>query len=267
MEQKPGIAASECGRHGVELMIHRVVCVATVILATVTSVSAAEPYRPGGVNVTRWARGEIEHRNTDTGKVTGGETWNVTVHPDGSRTVNATDHADPIGHMYTVVMRVGADFQPREAFVQNWSNGVFRNASLFLVKDGVIDVTTRFAETISRETVKIPERFSFIPHPLATNVWPGWYYDKVKGGIQTITVYDIAAGTKGPMRSGQVKTHGLEYLGQEDVTVPAGTFPCDHFRIDDIVDYYVTGPDALFVKFIWKSARTEYVLTALEQSR
>ncbi len=248
-------------------MIHRVVRVAAVILATATGMSAAEPYRPGGVNVARWARGEIEHRNTDTGKVTGGETWDVIVHTDGSRTVSANDHVDTIGHMYTVVMRVGADFQPREAFTQYWKDGVFRNASLFLVKDGVIDVTTRFADTISRETVKIPAQFSFIPHPLATNVWPGWYYDKAKGGSQTITVYDMAMGTKAPMQSGQVKTHGLEYLGREDVTVPAGTFPCDHFRIDDVVDYYVTGPDALFVKFIWKSARTEYVLTALERSR
>jgi hypothetical protein len=248
-------------------MIHRVVCAAAVILAAVAGASAAEPYRPGGVNVARWARGEIEHRNTATGKVTGGETWDVTVHTDGSRTVRATDHVDGVGHLYTVVMRVGAEFQPREAFTQYWKGGVFRNASLFLVADGVIDVTTRFADSITRETVKVPERFSFIPHPLATNVWPGWYYDKVKGGVQTITVYDMAMGTEAPMRSGQVRTHGLEYLGEEDVTVPAGTFRCDHFRIDDVVDYFVTGPDALFVKFIWKSVRTEYVLTSLERSR
>ena len=64
----------------------------------------------------------------------------------------------------------------------------------------------------------------------------------------------------------KVNQQTLTYLGTELLTVPAGTFPCEHYRSGDVVDYYVTGPDAIFVKFVWPANDMEYVLTKLEMS-
>jgi hypothetical protein len=241
------------------------VLLATLLLATS---AAADDYRPAGVNVVRWAKGEIAYRNGKTGAVTGNESWDLTVHPDGSRSLRATNYLLSSGFMHTVNVRVGADFRPLEAFAEYFIKGEFRGAALFAVTGTQLEATAKLTDSTVRQVVDVPERFSLIPHPLASDVWHHWYYDKAKGGPQPMTVYDIDAPARGPAALlGRVYTQTLRYIGQETVTVPAGTFVCDHYRVDDAVDYYVTGPDALFVKFVWPPANAEYVLTKLEQGQ
>jgi hypothetical protein len=231
---------------------------AAILLAGAT----AADYRPEGVNVQRWARGEIAYRTLD-GEETGAETWDLTVHPDGSRTLRATNHL--AGIMHTVQLRVERSFRPRELYAEYWIGGAFRNATFVAVRGLVLDITSRFADTTTHDVVRIPQAFSFIPHPLASDVWHGWYYDRSKGGRQTITVYDLDPTANQPFQVGRLYDQQIDYVGNELVTVPAGTFPCDHYRVDDAVDYYVTGPDMIFVKFVWTTAKAEYVLTKLEE--
>jgi len=53
------------------------------------------------------------------------------------------------------------------------------------------------------------------------------------------------------------------WITSED-RIPAGTFTTDHFRVDDTVDLYINGPDAIMVRFQWIPADRDYVLTCLE---
>ena len=48
------------------------------------------------------------------------------------------------------------------------------------------------------------------------------------------------------------------------MTTPAGAFQTDHFKIDNAVDIYVTGPDSIMVKFLWTPADRVYELVKLE---
>ena len=237
----------------------------TLLAIVFTFQAAAAPYHPAGVNVTRWAKGEIEYRDTASGAVTGGEAWDLTVHPDGSRTVQASNHLGEVAH--TVTLHVAKDFRPLDAYVAYWREGRFRDGALFAVRGDTLEITAAFADRTVHETIAVPEHFSLIPHPLASDVWHGWYFDKAEGGVQTMTVYDLDTGARGSQAVGKLYDQKLQYLGREDVTVPAGTFPCDHFRVDGVVDYYVTGPDAIFVKFVWTSAKATYVLTSLTRSK
>ena len=237
----------------------------TLVLAVLLAVPAlAEDFQPSGVNVARWARGEISYLNSATGEITGAEKWEMTVNADGSRSLQSTNYLTNVGFMHTVHLRVEANFRPRELFTEYWINGAFRNSTFIAVRGPLLDITSRFADRTVHETVTIPNAFSFIPHPLASDVWHGWYYDKARGGTQTTTVYDVAANGTQPLQVGRVYVQGLTYVGNELISVPAGAFPCDHFRVGDAVDYYVTGPDAIFVKFVWRANNAEYVLTKLE---
>jgi hypothetical protein len=74
-------------------------------------------------------------------------------------------------------------------------------------------------------------------------------------------------GAAGPQALlGRLYTQNLKFLGTESITTPAGTFATDHFKIDSAVDIYVTGPDAIMVRFEWKPADRIYELVNLEQS-
>jgi hypothetical protein len=93
------------------------------------------------------------------------------------------------------------------------------------------------------------------------------YYDKQKGGAQAITVYDMDAAAAGPQALlGRLYQQKLEFLGAGETTTKAGTFATDHFKIEDAVDIYVTGPDAIMVKFVWTPADRVYELVKLERT-
>ena len=82
-----------------------------------------------------------------------------------------------------------------------------------------------------------------------------------------MTVYDMDAGAQAVSSMlGKVYDQTLTFIGEEEMTVTAGTFATDHFRIDDTVDLYITGPDALMVRFQLIPADRDYVLTTLETS-
>jgi hypothetical protein len=224
-------------------------------------VSAADTPASGNVNITRWAQGTVEYRVLSTGAVNGSEEWHLTVHPDGSRTIEARNRLDEAGFQRHVTHRVAADFRPLETLASYWIQGAWRGSALFAVNGPELTAVAKTPNGMLTQTLSVPEHFSFIPHPLSTNAWHGWYYDRQKLGRQTITVYDMDAVAKGVgSLLGRLYQQDIELLGQEQVTTPAGTFLTDHFKIAGGVDMYITGPDAVLVRFVWEPADRDYVL-------
>jgi hypothetical protein len=233
-----------------------------VLLFAATAVSAAD-----NVNITRWAKGTIEYRSLSTGEVSGSEEWHLTVHPDGSRTLHARNRLEDAGFQRHVTYRVAENFRPLEVTAVYWVKGAWRGTGLFAINGLELEAIAKTPDGMIQQTRRVPEHFSMIPHPLSTNAWPTWYYDKTKGGPQTMTVYDMDAGAQAVSSMlGKVYDQTLTFIGEEEMTVPAGTFATDHFRIDDTVDLYITGPDALMVRFQLIPADRDYVLTTLETS-
>lgn len=220
------------------------------------------------INITRWAKGTIEYRSLSTGEVSGSEDWHLTAHPDGSRTMHARNRLDDAQFQRHVTYRVAENFRPLEVTSVYWVKGEWRGTGLFSITDNQLEAFVKTPDGLIQQSRTVPENFSMIPHPLSTNAWPTWYYDKAKGGPQTMTVYDMdaLAGSVSSMM-GKVYDQTLNFAGKEEMTTPAGTFMTDHFRIDDAVDLYITGPDAIMVRFQWIPADRDYVLTSLETSR
>lgn len=216
-------------------------------------------------NVTRAATGTIVYKVLSTGAVLGGENWNLTVHPDGSRTMQALNRYGSPGVQRHVTYRVDANFRPLEAYALYWVGGKWKGSAFFTIQGDQLSAVANTPNGMLTHNVKVPEKFSLIPHPLSTDAWHMGYYDKKKGGTQTITVYDIDAGAAGPQALlGRLYTQKLDYVGPEKMTTPAGEFQVDHYKIDNAVDIYVTGPDAIMVKFVWAPADRVYELVKLE---
>ena len=218
-------------------------------------------------NVVRAAKGTIVYSVLSSGAVLGGENWNLTVHPDGSRTMQAINRYGSPGVQRHVTYRVDAKFRPIEAYLLYWVGGTWRGAGLFSVHGDQLTAVANTPNGQLTHSLTVPENFSFIPHPLSTDAWHMWYYDKAKGGEQTINVYDMDGGAAGPQALlGRLYQQKIKFIGAEQVTTKAGTFATEHFKIDNAVDVYVTGPDAILVKFLWTPADRLYELVKLEQT-
>lgn len=239
-----------------------------MVSALLLSLSVADPLVAAeNASITRWAKGTMEYRMLDTREVWGTEQWHLTVHPDGSRTMQSINRMDRSetrpGTQRHVNLRVAGDFRPLEVTAVYYTGGEWRGTGLFAVDGNALTALIKTPNGMIQQSRDVPDHFSFIPHPLATNAWGTWYYDKSRGGTQEQTFYDMdsRARSVGSML-GTMYSQPLEFIGEEEITTPAGTFMTDHFRSSNAVDMYLYGPDAILVRFVWSG--TDFILTSME---
>ncbi len=241
--------------------MQRILMSVIVLALAVPPALAAET----NVNIVRWLKGTMVYRTVADGKETGSEEWLVTVHPDGTRTLTTTNRVDTANTQRTVVLRVAENFRPLDLYSSFWFEGAWIGTSLITIEGDTLNAVASTPDGRITQRVTIPEKFAFIPHPLQSNAWQVWTYDKAEGGQQTSTVYDLMTRLRGPGNLlGPMYNSVTTWIGRSEVTVPAGTFDTDHFRTESGVDMYIAGPDLVLVKFVWHEVGQEYVLTSLE---
>ncbi len=223
--------------------------------------TAVEPAPTPNKNFTRWAAGTIAYRVKSTGVVNGYETWRLSVHPDGSRTMAATVQYAPRDIQRHVVQRVDGAFKPLEAYALYWIDGQWRGSATVNASNKKLNINASTPSGVQTQSFEIGDTLAIVPHVLATDSWRAMIYDKAKGGTQPIPAYNFNATGEGPMGLlGKVMSYKLTYVGAENVSVPAGTFATDHYRVEDAVDLFITGPDGVLVKFIYSSIDREHHL-------
>jgi hypothetical protein len=164
--------------------------------------------------------------------------------------------------------RVDADFRPLETSVTYWSKGAFTGTGLITVRGGTLNAVIDGPLGRVTHSIPVPDGFSIVPHPLATDSWHFWYFDKTKAGEQPSVIYNpqVAPRTGVPVL-GNLETGTMTYEGEEEITVPAGTFTTDHFNLNGVIDVWMTGEDKLLVRYAMGVADLEYVLTDLSKGQ
>jgi hypothetical protein len=226
--------------------------------------SSAEPGE--NPNITRWSEGTIVYRTIEAQRLRARETWRLTAHPDGSRTIRSfVDNFDAETNL-NIIHRVSADFRPLESLVTYWTRGEYRGAGMFTVNGSTLNAYVSGPYGTATENVEVPEKFSIAPHPLATDSWHTWYFDKGTGGVQTTTIYNlqVTAPENGIPVLGKIHRGTMTYVGAESVTVPAGTFSTDHYRIGEGIHVWIEGADNMMVRYAMPDRDLEYVLTLLK---
>lgn len=219
-------------------------------------------------NLVRGARGRYLYRTLSEQKERGGEQWRLSVHPDGSRTMRMFVRIADTGVLRDVTYRVDPGFRPKEMYTSLWVKGKPAGSGLYTVTGNRLEAIVNGPHGRLTQEVAVPERFSMVPHPVATDGWHFWYYDEAKGGVQEGSVYNpdtLGAGAGSIL--GVRQSLPLRLVGREEVTTPAGTFATRHFEMAGAFQIWVAEADAMMVRMTLPAADREYVLVEYEEER
>ncbi len=204
----------------------------------------------------------------------GREMFYVTIQPDGSRTMRATCEMDDDRLLRDAVLSIDADWHPVDAFVRltineklvgsTWYNFTPHTAEC----EGVTAEDGRFRQNFESEH---PIR-TFGAHPVHGDAWglARWKRDKdtdpSKLGMAFSSSHMPNGGT-GPKLEVSDTVTRHEYIGVEEITVPAGTFQTEHFQflVADYppIDIWAIGDDCVPARLRWDLLSQTYELVEL----
>jgi len=231
--------------------------------------------------MTRYLRyhGKIRYVHDRDGE-TGREHFTVTVSPTRERTIRAICEMDDISLLRDVTLTVGPGFEPRECYNRLCRDGEFIGSSWFFFDGADIECQSLFADdgrTEQRVTLSQPTPV-FACHPLYVDGYHAAAFDHSRPErrqlLEDCTNSSMMLdGSTKPMIG--VVRKAVEYVGREPISVPAGTFVADHYRIwplrvaerhwnDTPLDFWVHGPELLFLKLRWDMIESSYELVELD---
>lgn len=246
------------------------VCALTAILLSASPVLAqtrapVEEHGPPNGSITRWAEGSYQYLGDEETRERGTESFRMNVHPDGSRTLIMWHDLYARDLQYSVMLRVDEDFRPLQAFANYWSENGYKGSVFITVTGDSLEAITHGPNGRIAQTLKVPDGLSIGTHPVSGDGWHMWHADPNVDGVQkTGALYGIESSgdlSKPPL--GSLTYMPMEVLGEEEVTVPAGTFKTDKYRLAGRTTVWTTGPDRIVVRM--SNARFSYVLTELER--
>ncbi|WP_019516926.1 hypothetical protein [Sphingomonas sp. Mn802worker] len=199
------------------------------------------------------------------GEERGREFFTFTKHTDGSRTMRALceiEEPEPTV-MRDIVYSLDANDMPTDCYVRLMVGDQFMGAGLFRITDTHVECES-FGPAIGRVSQKVPfggDFDGFGTHPIAGDAYITKKMDKTKGPhsrkFRTFLPSPDHRGATPPIIAETNLT--LEYVGDETVTVKAGTFDASHYKFTDPEatmagghpDYHVwvtADDDAIFLK-------------------
>ena len=219
-----------------------------------------------------YLHGRLSYRRKSTGAERGREDFQLTRNRDGSRSLRSLAMTDDSRFVRDVTYTLGADLRPAEVFVRLMVEGQLSGSGYFRTDGERLRVVSDGRDTgRSEQVLPVPPRFHVSTHAVMLDGWPFWAYDPAGARQQELVVYNTSTrwnGTDGPL--GRLETLDVTFLGEEDVTVPAGRFRCRHFTFEtkhvrDVPTshVYVTGEHSLLVRYDWDGFGLEYVLERL----
>ncbi len=228
----------------------------------------------------RTIRGKISYITDEVGEM-GREWFTVTVHTDGSRTMRALTEMDDDGLVRDITYSVDKNFRPLDCFVRLTINDRFQGSGWFHFTE-----THAECESVTVDAGRISQRWPlqgrpplFVCHSVAADAWANACFDYArKAETQTIyprlTSSPLGNGGSGPMLGDTTTvtpipgTLELDYVAEEEITVPAGTFTCDRLILNKgkipRFETWTSGPDFLPVQLRYDRLKQSYKLVELE---
>lgn len=218
-------------------------------------------------------RGRVDYIHDDIGE-RGREWFSVTVQPNGMRTLRSQCEMDDTRILRDVTYTVDERWRPIDSYVRISVEETFMGAAWFRFGAEVVECEGYTANE-GRVSQRVPVDEwprSFGPHPVVCDIWHlgawDWSDSATEQGWRSIMSSPLPNGASGPMigRGG----FRAQFVGDEEVAVPAGTFQSKHFvfplresgKPPEHVWYH--GDDLLLVKIRWDLLKTTYVLAEYE---
>jgi len=198
----------------------------------------------------------------------GGETYIITTHVDGSRTLRAHCSIDEDSPrvLRDSITNLDANWVPTGGFVQITVDESFVGSAWYRFIEGMAECE---GYTVKEGRVSQKFKLDGIPaffgtHPIQADAMHVHSYDLSKGpGQQTNSMHLMCSfhhrGADGPMllqRKGSI----ISFMGEEKVTVAAGTFDALHFRYGINEDDDYMGTDIHPPYHTWTTADGDYIM-------
>ena len=217
-------------------------------------------------NIVRSAKGEYSYIKQETGEIVGHEEWSMTVDRSGMRTFNIMQEWDERDYVSVTVHRLNADLRPIETFQTRWDSGGWLSSGVYTVAENTVTAVATGRTGRTTQTLEVPENFSMVPHPLATDGLHFWYVDSPEGKTVDGTVYNIRVMDEVTGAAvGAVDEVKLTHLGEASVTTDAGTFDTQHFKMGDTSDFWIKARDGILVRLTYGPTGVRYDLTFYEE--
>lgn len=220
------------------------------------------------------------------GQERGREYFTMTRHTDGKLTIRAQceiDEPNPTV-LRDVIYSVDENDRPMDCLIRLTVGDKFMGAGMFRFTADEIECES-YGPSIGRLSQKLPTGGyyeGFGTHPIIGDAYMSRCMDVSKGPHRrALRVFLPSMDHRGATPPQAVASHiNLSYMGDETVTVPAGTFECRHFRFTDddggmvskdgahpAYDLWVTkDEDSLFVQGgVGGYMQTWYELVSLER--
>jgi len=190
-------------------------------------------------------RGQISYTSNQPkrkGQERGRESFIVTIHSDGRRTLRAhCEIEDAPTVLRDVTYTVDSDWKPEEAFVRLTVDDNYLGSGWFRFSDGTAEEETFNVGDgrISKSTDLEKQIRALGCHPLSGDPWFCSIYNLADGpGKQFFKNLMLTSpdhrGASGPSLFSL--GCGIEYVGDEKISVAAGDFMAHHFRFVDTKD-------------------------------
>ncbi len=233
-----------------------------VALTFAAQTGAQTPENDGpNVNIARWAAGTYAYTRPSAPADRGWERFHMNAYADGSRTMTIWHDLKARNAQFTVVLRVGPDFRPLETFLSYWVAEGFKGSTLIRVDGDTLTASASGPAGLFEQSVDVPNVFSIGTHPVSADGWHLWGDSGAVGDTQTAQLYSMEASadvSKPPL--GTLRDLPFTRLGEETVTVPAGTFETLHYDLMGS-KIWITKQDRLMVRMVNERFDLEYVLT------
>ena len=226
--------------------------------------SAQQENTGPNVNVVReWAGTLLMQTKTDQ-RYRGVEQWRIFVHPDGSRTMMLSKDFVAFNALQIMTKRVAADFRPIDVYAAYWVQDGYRGSIRVTLDGDELRATSEGPGAPNTVIRTVPHEIAVITHGESMNGWYLWQGEPKSAEPQDLDEFNLTPrAAEGQNVQGVIRTGSYRYLGTETVTVPAGTFETERYRIMNI-EMWITGEDRILVKQIITDEDKEYVLTKLE---
>ena len=221
-------------------------------------------------------RGHIRYLHDRHGE-RGREWFSVSVERDGSRLLRAQCEMDDEQLQRDVSYAVDGAWQPSEAYVRLVQQGVLTGSAWFL-----FDALGVSCEALTAAEGRVSQRRNlgcrprvFAPHPLQSDGWQAAAFDFSRGpSRQRLDPCANSSarhdGASGPLIG--IVHKDLEYVGDERITVAAGSFTARHMRIHPLMpsmahwtplEFWVTGEDFQILRMRWDLLESTYELAEI----
>jgi len=215
-------------------------------------------------------KGSYEYTGLKDNDARGREEWSVTVHPDGTRTAQATVDIRDLGHQSNAILRVDKRFRPLNAHLSFWRFGEFGGSGHYWLErtpsGDIVHGRVTGAQATASFDQPVPDNVSLRIHPVIMEGWLSWYHDNAVAGEQTGKILNIVTtNDMGPRGLGHMQDNVTKFLGRETVKTPAGAYEADRYSIyGGRYEVWLWGEERIAVRYTSPAAGREYRLTRLE---